>query len=725
MSSDDMAKMLAGEGPDSSSELESTHQPVADGLDSEGVFLTLQDWFRQDLAHSNEWRIQAKRDFDFVNGEQWDDADKRKLDDQKRPIITFNRALPIIKAVCGLEVNSRQETIYLPRNTEAGQVRANEILTAASDWMADGCDAEDEQSEAFFDSVVCGMGWTEITIEYDQDPEGMYVERRVDPLEMVWDSTARSKNVQDARRIFRVKTMMLSEARAMFPDEHDMDLDASWAISIDNDADEIKPVEERRMKMGSGNGSQLDGRSKVRIVHAQWYENEDYHKVADPMSGQLLNMNDEELEQLNGQLQQMGYPKAESAPMKRRVYKQAFLGDKILGKVRPSLSKDRFTFNCITGQSDRNKGTFYGLVKVMRDPQMWANKWLSQTLHILNTTAKGGILAETDAFEDMREAQDTYGQPDAITWVKKGAVQQGKIMQKPGVGMPQGYVNLLQYAVDSIPQVTGINMEMLGLRDVNQPGVLEAHRKQSAMTILAPMMDSKRRFIKNVGRVRLDLIQRYFSDGRLIRIAGQDGVQELRPLLRNETAGDYEVIVDDAPTSPNSKEQTWATIQQIMPAFKEMLTPEAIITILEYSPLPSKLIGAFREMMNKPPPPEAEMQKQMAMEQHKQKMLESDAKVAKDQASADATRIKGITDLLNAGVNVAQAEIKAAEAMAIPGTPAPITGADPDGFAIGPAGGAAPSDMQGGVPSMRTVPQTPVGGPALPGLPLPPRDGEL
>jgi len=57
-----------------------------------------------------------------------------------------------------------------------------------------------------------------------------------------------------------------------------------------------------------------------------------------------------------------------------------------------------------------------GLIKTMRDPQMWANKWLSQSLHILNTTAKGGIVAEEDAFADMTEAEEKWAQPDTIVW---------------------------------------------------------------------------------------------------------------------------------------------------------------------------------------------------------------------------------------------------------------------------------------------------------------------
>jgi hypothetical protein len=49
----------------------------------------------------------------------------------------------------------------------------------------------------------------------------------------------------------------------------------------------------------------------------------------------------------------------------------------------------------------QEKGHWFGLINVMLDPETWANKWPSQTLHILNIVAKGGVVAEMDAFEDM------------------------------------------------------------------------------------------------------------------------------------------------------------------------------------------------------------------------------------------------------------------------------------------------------------------------------------
>jgi hypothetical protein len=62
-----------------------------------------------------------------------------------------------------------------------------------------------------------------------------------------------------------------------------------------------------------------------------------------------------------------------AALMTRKVYKRAFLGNELLQKGDAPI-KGRFSWARITGELDRNKGHWFGLIKTMRDPQMWANK---------------------------------------------------------------------------------------------------------------------------------------------------------------------------------------------------------------------------------------------------------------------------------------------------------------------------------------------------------------
>ena len=662
-------------------------------LEQAALYGTLREWFKLDQSHSAEWRAQAVKDFDFGVGRQWETTDEAALLDAGRPVITFNRALSIIKAVSGIEINTRHDTVYLPRGVEPGQVKANEILTGASQWMADSSDAADEQSEAFGDALICGMGWTAPDIGYEEEPTGAYEERKVDPIEMYWDRAARSKNVADARRVFRVKKFALEEARDFAAQRgaklNDEDLNATWAVGAANETDEPRDYEQRKLR--EENTVEFDPRAEVYIVHAQWIEREPYWRVSDVTTGRMLELSGEQWEQYSALAKEHGL-QHKAVKQFRRVYKQAYLGGQIIGEVTPCPAKDRFTYQCITGERDRNKGTWFGLVRLMRDPQMWANKWLSQTLHILNSTAKGGILAETDAFKDPVTAQETYAQPDAITWVNPGAIQKGKIMQKPGGGIPAAYVNLLEFAISSIRDVTGINMELLGLRDANQPGVLEAQRKQAAMTILATMFDSLKRFRKNVGRVRLRYIQIFLADGRLIRVIGRDGMQMV-PLLKQAVQGEYEVVIEDAPTSPNSKEDTWNAIGQMLPFFRGLMTPEVALTILEYSPLPSKLVDALKALATKPDP--------MAGAQEANAKADIDgkrAKAEKDRADAEATRTSSLIELLTAGIAAAQ-----------------------------PAAAGAVANINSPEPwkvQRLTFDEPQAGGPmAMPSLPLPPQPG--
>lgn len=611
-------------------------------LPADRQFTALSGWWRADADASAKWRAKAKEWFAFRAGDQWTEEDKAMLADQGRPVVVFNRVLTILKAVAGMEINGRHEVTFLPRGTE--DVAPNELLSAASKWMDDETDGEDEESEAFDNTATCGLGFVEERLSYDENPAGLYVEEAVDPLEMYWDRSCKKKNLKGARRMFRVRAMPVGDAMRMFKGFTIEQMDAQWAVSYGVDYPE-RSLEEKRKRDADNVNMPYDDLCEVTIVNAQWVEFETYWIVADIATNSRAEVTEEQYRILQERFRKFGMELGKDIPsvqMSRKVYKEAYLGAEgiMLKPARPAPIAGQFKWKCITGEINRKTGEWFGLVHILRDPQMWANKWISQILHILNSTAKGGILAENDAFDDVREAEESYAAADQITWVAKNALsgQKPKIMPKPGTPMTEGYVGLLAFAINSFKDVSGINLELLGQQDQNQPGVLEAMRKQAGMTVLATLFDSLRRFRKQVGRTRLFFVQNYLSDGRLIRVAGGSVGDPAKAvaLLKDRTTGDYDVVVADTPTSPNQKEANWAIIQPLLVVFKEQLmaNPQVMAMLLEYSPLPSRIVEAIKQFVE---------QSQNDPEQQHQKELRDAAIIAaigKDQSVANLNNAK-------------------------------------------------------------------------------------
>jgi len=616
-------------------------------LEREQLAATLKEWVRADIDHWNDWRTRAREEFAFVAGPgQWKQEEITLLKEQMRPVVTFNKTLKFVRAICGVEKNNRQAINYLPTDVTAEQeVVANEMLTAASDWMGEQCKAPRHQSRAVRDAVICGMGWTEAIVDFDDDPKGRYVETRCDPLEMGWDKDARDDNLQDAKRIWRARRMKLQDAKAIVGGVADIsalrdsDFDASWTSDLGKSATEVKTQEQKELREES---RAVTADSDVTLVHIQWIEREVYIKAQDPMSGQLIDLTQE---QFNAVQQQMG--PIPHARLRRKVYRQAFLGNELL-HVGPAPCQSEFTWSCITWEPDDSDGSWFGIVRVLRDPQSWSNKFFSQLMHMVNSTAKGGIIAEADAFEDVEEAKRNYARPDAVTLVKPGAIQKGKLMPKPGAAITGGVMSLMEITDSMFPEVTGINLELMGLADREQAGVLEAQRKQAAMTILADLFDSISSFRENVGRLRLHYIQKYFADGRIIRIYGESGMKAV-PLIRDAVAGQYDVTIDDAPTSTNMKEKAWAGLTMLLPAVQHMLTPKVVTLLLDYVPyLPAKLVQSLKAMSAEPDP--------QAAEQAEIAKRGAQAQIAKDEAAAQKSKAGAILDLAKAGAEQAQAE---------------------------------------------------------------------
>jgi hypothetical protein len=93
----------------------------------------------------------------------------------------------------------------------------------------------------------------------------------------------------------------------------------------------------------------------------------------------------------------------------------------------------------------------------------------------------------------------------------------------------------------------------------------------------------------------LYLITEFLTDGRLIRIVGQENDRYV-PLIRDPHVIDYDVIVDDAPSSPSQKELVWNSMVQMLPLIQNMQPPpQVILALLDYSPLPSSVVAKIKQ----------------------------------------------------------------------------------------------------------------------------------
>lgn len=571
---------------------------------------TANQRFKEAHRFWSNWRGLARDDFDFVSGEQWLEEDKTILKDQKRPPITFNYSEKMVDAVVGAEVSNRQEVTYGPR--EISDAPLAELWTNAAKWARDEGDHADEETDAFRDCLICGLGWTHTRMNYDSDPDGMIDTSRVDPLEMDPDPSARKPALTDRRYTFRSQWVDEREAKRNWPDS------IAFATVEGGNESGIATITRGQRYEGDEQDDPDMHRGQVQIRHYECVELEPFYRVANE-SG-IVEMSREDFADVRDALDEAGITYVKQY---KRVYYYAYFANETLLEGDKSPCQVGFTYQAITGKRDRNKNTWYGLTRVMKDPQRWANKWLSQILHIINSNAKGGLIAEIGAFVDPQRAQDEWAQPDSITFLKEGAVSGKKVMPKTITGYPTGLDRLMEFALASLPQVTGINLEALGLAAREQANVLEQSRKQAAYGLLAPIFDALRRYRKNQGRVLLDFIHNYISDGRLIRIGGPESKQFV-PLTKAPNAPRYDIKVDQSPTAPDVKRATWEILETLLPAMMKAGLPIPP-DILDYTPLPTAMVLKWKAFIQKTGGVSPEMVQQL--QQQLQQMQEENQKL--------------------------------------------------------------------------------------------------
>jgi hypothetical protein len=464
-------------------------------------------------------------------------------------------------------------------------------------------------------------------LDRDVLSEGVPAGQRIDPLEMFPDPAARKRNLTDARYCIRVKFVDSDE----FQDITGQTEENTNLAELVSEEDDVLTVIEEPQDYRSTSTADSSRRARKPVAEYEFWQRETQMAVQAKDYGQTT-MEMHEWKVYESLLKRAKVP-YKATPVKKKVFYKAVIANGQVAELKRSPYQEGFTYHSITGKRDRNKGVFYGVGRSILDPQRWVNKFFSTILYSLMTNAKGGLLAEEDAFTDARKAEAEWANPAAITWLRKGALQQGKIQDKPQAKYPEGMDRLMTFSMNAIPQVTGMNAELMGLADRVQAGVVEAQRKQSAMAVLAWAFDAMRRYYRSMGRQMAAYVRDYMDEGTLILVHGEQGRQYV-PLVKKQLALVYDVVVDEAPTSVNQKERTWAVLETLIPQMLQagMKMPKEI---LDYSPLPTDLAEKWKKALE--PDPQSQQLQAGTMKATLDKLM---AEVQKLQAGAQLDTAK-------------------------------------------------------------------------------------
>lgn len=600
-------------------------QPAATDIKPEEVLTEFKARFAAAQQHSQDWRKEARTLYDLKAGHQWDPEDEARLKekyDGAYPTTTFNVSNKYCSSVVGLQINNRQEIRYYPR--EAGDVGIDEISTGTVKWCRDESEAEDEETDGFEDNFWVGMAWMEHFLNDEDDPEVPFIaQERRDPLEMYWDPMARKRNLVDRRYQIRIRRMTPDEYEEKFGEEADS-LEGANHLLLDESSPQFIPIPH---DYGTSSNPGSKSPAAIYVADYQFCRRETAWKVLAkfPEGEQTQIFTAAEWRQTKPVLEQMGVEFQAERVTTKSYYRAWICGDKVMEKIRRLPCG--FTYEAITGQRDRNSNTWFGMGRIVKDPQAWMNKFFASILYTLSVNAKGGLLAENSAFDDQAKAESSWANPAAITFTADGAIEKGKVIPKPAAPYPQGMEQLMRFTLDLLPLTSGMSPELLGLADRDQPGVLEAQRKQAAMSVIAWVFDAMRRYYKRSGKLMLSMVREYLNEGQLIRISGDNG-QKYVPLMKDRLVAKYDVIVDEAPTSVNMMERTWAYLERMIPMALSAQIPVPP-EVINYSPLPGELKQIWSKHLQPSPEQQQKQEKQAELAERAQ-----EATTAKDETAA-------------------------------------------------------------------------------------------
>lgn len=534
------------------------------------------EWFRDSVAYVDDWRKKARESFAFVEGKQWTDGDIARMKSECRPAITINKIKPLINILSGYQRNNRYDIDFLPRTSD--DAKLCDVRKAMTKYVMDRCSYDMEESTAFINGCICGLGWFEVGYKYDDDlqGEGEAFIRSESPFNMYIDPEAKKPDYSDGKYIIRARWVDKDELCEIYPEN-------KLAILGQTNEYDVNEIDD------DYNATLFYQRDKKKIRLCEcWYKirvKQTTYLMSDG-STIVINEQDEISEEERMLLDSQAINKTDDMISKVKVC--VFFDNVMLEDIDSPYEHGEFPFVPYIAYHYDETTLPQGIVDTAKDPQRELNKRRSEMLHIINTSSHSGWICERGAMSAQQEHAFAKNAAKAGALLKVNDL--GKVRELTPPNPPMSILQAIQDASGDMQEVTGINEMMMGtdISSSSSGRAIELKQKQ-AITHLIPLFDSLRQAKKEIvyrlwgKRAHKGIIPQFYTEEKVYRIEGENSSYEFMavnqkqqvptndPLipvitqtLNDLSQGEFDIVIADVNASNTVREaQFWALCDAI------------------------------------------------------------------------------------------------------------------------------------------------------------------
>jgi hypothetical protein len=567
--------------------------------------LPLQDYdvirlllYRFDRAARGQksWAEEAKQCVEFFEGNQWTPEDRSYLEAQGRPILTINKIRRLLMLIWGYHRQENFEPVVAADNDNIADENIAEVLSHLLKGILDNNHYQWLEEEVFQDGTQTGRGYIDCRLDFAKSIHGDIRLKTLDPGRVYPDPDGDSYDPDTWNHVSISTWMGLQQILLLYGAEAYYAAQRRGPMPYTNlsditDGDDIVPESYFGLyKWFADDGFQSFGphigqnilvtehydklEKKIRVIEQQHKKLKRVKYFAVIATGELIEIPElwdaQRVAEIMTFAQERGVEIQMTSRVEHRIRWTVTAGDVLL--FDDWSPYDHFTV--IPFFPYFRRGKTRGVVADLIDPQREINKRRSSRLHIINTTAYSGWWYEDNSLEpdEVENLEANGGRPGFIGKYRQGSKKPERI--EPGTP-----ATTMEREEDrnnrDLLEVSGISEDALGQTETVQAGIAIQSKVRQTVVALEPILGNLKRTRTLLGERILRIIQRYYTERRIVKTIGLDkkpalvAVNELTAvgdIVNDVTVGRYTVSIKSKTASETMQAREFAELLEMVKA---------------------------------------------------------------------------------------------------------------------------------------------------------------